>query len=135
MPSRALVEAFVAQVVSGDHVGAIRDWYHNDAWMQENQAHPIEGGREALMRREAAMLERAEDVLTELLGGPVIDGDTVAIRWRFTFHLKDGSQLRQEEVAWQTWRGDKIATETFFYDPGQRTQSGSSTAASGDTHR
>jgi hypothetical protein len=24
-----------------------------------------------------------------------------------------------EEVAWQTWRGNKIATETFFYDPKQ----------------
>jgi hypothetical protein len=28
-----------------------------------------------------------------------------------------------EEVAWQTWRGDKIAEETFFYDPAQRSQS------------
>jgi len=135
VPSKALVEAFVAQVVSGDHVGAIRDWYHDDAWMQENQAPPRKGGRQTLMSQEAAMLARADDVLTELLGGPMIDGDTVAIRWRFTFRLKDGSQLRQEEVAWQTWRGDKIATETFFYDPGQRTPSGSSTAASGDTHR
>ena len=28
--------------------------------------------------------------------------------------------LQQEEVAWQTWRGDRIATETFFYDPSRR---------------
>lgn len=135
MPSRALVEAFVAQVVGGDHVGAIRDWYHHDAWMQENQAPPRKGGREALMGQEAAMLARSENVVTELLGGPVIEGDTVAIRWRFSFRFKDGSALRLEEVAWQAWRGDKIATETFFYDPGQRTQSGSSTAASGDPDR
>jgi ketosteroid isomerase-like protein len=121
LPSRSLVEAFVAQVVGGDHVGAIRDWYHPDAWMQENQAPPRTGGREVLMSQEAAMLDRSETVQTELLGGPLIDGDAVAIRWRFTFQLKDGSTLRQEEVAWQTWRGDRIATETFFYDPGQRT--------------
>jgi hypothetical protein len=25
-----------------------------------------------------------------------------------------------EEIAWQTWRGDKIAEEVFFYDPAQR---------------
>ena len=120
MPSRQTVDAFIAQVVAGDHVGAIRDWYHDDAWMQENQAPPRQGGREALMQQEAAILARSESVITELVGGPLIDGDTVAIRWRFSFVFKDGSQMRMEEVAWQTWRGDKIAEETFFYDPGQR---------------
>jgi ketosteroid isomerase-like protein len=120
MPSRQTVDAFIAQVVAGDHVGAIRDWYHEDAWMQENQAAPRQGGREALMRQEAAMIERSETVDTELLGGPLIDGDQVAIRWRFSFVFKDGGKLRMEETAWQTWRGDRIAEETFFYDPGQR---------------
>jgi len=120
MPSRQTVDAFVAQVVAGDHVGAIRDWYHDDAWMQENQAPPRQGGREALMQQEAAIIARSENVVTELVGGPLIDGDHVTIRWRFSFAFKDGSQMRMEEVAWQTWRGDKIAEETFFYDPGQR---------------
>ncbi|HXQ14675.1 MAG TPA: nuclear transport factor 2 family protein [Caulobacteraceae bacterium] len=120
MPSRQTVDAFVAQVVAGDHVGAIRDWYHDDAWMQENQAPPRQGGREALMQQEAAIIARSESVVTELVGGPLIDGDHVTIRWRFSFAFKDGSQMRMEEVAWQTWRGDKIAEETFFYDPGQR---------------
>ncbi len=120
MPSRETVNAFIAQVVSGDHVGAIRDWYHDDAWMQENQAPPRQGGREALMAQEAGILARAESVETELLGGPLIDGDHVAVRWRFSFVFKDGSKMRMEETAWQTWRGDKIAEETFFYDPGQR---------------
>jgi hypothetical protein len=72
------------------------------------------------MAQETAMLGRSESVVTELLGGPLVNGDHVAIRWRFTFALKDGSTIRMEEVAWQTWRGDRIATETFFYDPAQR---------------
>jgi hypothetical protein len=120
MPSRQSLEAFSAQVVSGDHVGAIRDWYHDDAWMQENQAAPRPGGREALMQQEAAVLARAERVETELLGGPLVDGDHVALRWRFRFVFKDGGRTQMEEIAWQTWRGDKIAEETFFYDPAQR---------------
>jgi hypothetical protein len=120
MPSKSIVDAFIAQVLSGDHVGAIREWYHEDAWMQENQAPPRPGGREALMAQETAMLDRCERVDTELLDGPLINGDRVAIRWRFTFILKAGGRLRQEEVAWQTWRGELIAEETFFYDPGQR---------------
>ena len=121
MPSRAVVEAFIAQVVSGDHVGAICDWYLEDATMQENQALP-RGPREALMAREATVLERTEQVLTELVEAPALDGDRVAIRWRFTFRFKDGGAMRMEEIAWQRWEGDRIAEETFFYDPGQRTQ-------------
>jgi hypothetical protein len=120
MPARTAVEAFIAHVISGDHVGAIRDWYQEDAWIQENQAPPREGGKASLMKHEGVMMDRTETVTSELLGGPLIDGDQVAIRWRFTFAFKDGGTLRQEEIAWQTWRGDKIATETFFYDPAQR---------------
>ena len=122
MPSLKTVEAFVAQVVSGDHVGAIRDWYLEDAWMQENQAEPRRG-RDVLMQQEAAMLARAESVENEILAPPLIAGDDDALRWRFTFQFKAGGSLRMEEVAWQTWRGDKIAEETFFYDPAQRSQS------------
>ena len=119
MPSRETVEAFVAQVLSGDHVGAIRDWYHEDAWMKENQAEPRRG-RELLLTQEAAMIARSETVETELVSGPIVEGDHVAIRWRFTFTFKAGGGLTMEEVAWQTWRGDRIAEETFFYDPAQR---------------
>jgi hypothetical protein len=119
MPSRETVEAFVAQVVSGDHVGAIRDWYLDDAWMQENQAEPRRG-RDVLMGQEAATLARAESVVTEILAPPLIAGDQVALRWRFSFRFKGGRGMRMEEVAWQTWRGDRIAEETFFYDPAQQ---------------
>lgn len=119
MPSRSTVEAFIAQVLSGDHVGAIRDWYGEDAWMQENQSAP-RVGRALLMEHEAKALARVERVDTELLAPPLIDGDRVVIRWRFTFVPKAGGQgAAMEEVAWQTWRGDKIASETFFYDPKQ----------------
>jgi hypothetical protein len=118
MPSRDAVEAFTAQVLSGDHVGAIRDWYAQDASMQENQGQP-RVGRQALMDGEAKMLASVESVQTELLAPPLIDGDTVVIRWRFTFKRKDTAPKALEEVAWQTWKGDKVWRETFFYDPAQ----------------
>jgi SnoaL-like domain len=119
MPSRETVDAFVAQVAAGDHVGAIRDWYLEDAWMRENQGEPRRG-RETLMAQEAGMLAHASSVETELMAPPFVDGDRVAIRWRFTFAFKAGGGFTMEEVAWQMWRGDKIAEETFFYDPAQR---------------
>lgn len=118
MPSRETVRAFVDQVLSGDHVGAIRDWYAEDASMQENQE-PARTGREALMEGERQMLARFASVRTELLGPPLVEGDQVALRWRFTFVSRSGKARVLEEVAWQTWRGDKIWRETFFYDPKQ----------------
>src|SRR3990167_9726973 len=118
MPTKETVARFTAQVPSGDHAGAIRDWYAPEAMMQENQAEPRRG-RDVLVGQEQATLDRMEKVETELLAPPLIDGNTVAIRWRFTFHPKAGGKRQMEEVAWQTWEGDKIITETFFYDPAQ----------------
>ncbi len=120
MPTHADVDAFVAQVVSGDHVGAIAQWYADEASMQENQGDP-RIGREVLMAHEAAALARSAHVETELLDPPMIRGDTVAIHWRFTFTSKAGAKRSLEEVAWQTWRDRKIWRETFHYDPKQMT--------------
>jgi len=118
MPSQATVDAFIAQVVSGDHVGAIRDWYAPDAWMRENLGSRREG-RELLMQQEAATLAGVKSVDAQLIEPPMIAGDRVAIRWRFTFHPKEGEPRAMEEVAWQLWQGDRIVEETFFYDPRQ----------------
>ena len=118
MPTRETVDAFVAQVLAGQHVEAIRDWYADDASMQENQDAP-RVGRDLLMAGEAQMLARQAEVVTELLAPPMVDGDRVAIHWRFTFTSKKGHVNSFEEIAWQTWRGDKVWREVFFYDPGQ----------------
>ncbi|HEX3701042.1 MAG TPA: nuclear transport factor 2 family protein [Phenylobacterium sp.] len=118
MPSLETVEAFIADVLSEDHVGAIERWYAEDASMQENQGEP-RLGRAVLVEGERRTLARVAGVKTELVGGPLVAGETVAIRWRFTFTLADGATRRQEEVAWQTWRDDKVWRETFFYDPRQ----------------
>lgn len=118
MPARETVDAFVAQVLSGAHVEAIRDWYAEDASMQENQA-PPRVGRETLMEGERQALARAASVETELLSPPLVDGDRVAIHWRFTFTSPKGAVRAFEEIALQTWDGDKIRREVFWYDPAQ----------------
>lgn len=119
MPSRETVDVFIAHVMSEDHVGAIERYYAEDASMQENLGEP-RVGRATLMEGERRMLARWTSVKTELLGGPLIDGDTVAIRWRFTFTPAEGKPMVIEEIAWQVWAGDKVQRETFFYDPAQR---------------
>jgi hypothetical protein len=49
-----------------------------------------------------------------------VSGDKVVIRWIFRFEWFDGTVTHMEELAYQRWEGDRIAEETFFYDPAQR---------------
>jgi ketosteroid isomerase-like protein len=118
MPDRSVVEAFAAMVEAGDHVEAIRQFYTEDASMQENDA-PPRVGRDALAAREKAVLSAQKSVVSTRLSPILIDGDEVAIRWRFEFTPLEGKPMTFEEVAWQTWRGDKIWREVFIYDPAQ----------------
>jgi hypothetical protein len=118
MPSRARVDAFVAMVVSGRHDQAILDFYHRDASMQENQD-PPRRGRDRLVTEERATMARFSAIRTEILEDPMIAGERVAIRWRFTFTPAEGEPRAMEEVALQRWAGERIAEERFFYDPRQ----------------
>jgi hypothetical protein len=118
MPAKDRVEAFVGMVLSGRHDQAIADFYHPDASMQENQD-PPRVGREQLVAQERATMARFAGIGTELLEPPMVDGDRVVVRWRFTFQPTEGPPMAMEELALQRWRGDRIAEERFFYDPRQ----------------
>ena len=118
MPAQDRVDAFVAMVLSGRHDQAIVDFYHPDASMQENQDPPREG-RDQLVAQERATMARFAEIGTELMEPPLVDGNRVVVRWRFTFRPAEGPAMAMEEVALQTWRGDRIAQERFFYDPRQ----------------
>jgi hypothetical protein len=118
MPSLATLQAFAATVECNDHVGAILKFYAQDARTQENDGAP-RVGREALAERERAVLASVAGVTTKRLGPILIDGDHSAIRWRFEFTGKDGKIRAMEEVAWQTWRGEQLIEEHFFFDPQQ----------------
>jgi ketosteroid isomerase-like protein len=119
MPDRHVVEAFAAAVESNDHVGAIQRFYAPDASTRENQ-NPPRHGRDMLAAREAAVLASVAGVKTTRLSPIFIDGDRSAIHWRFEFTPKDnGPQKVMEEIALQTWRGNELIEERFFYDPAQ----------------
>ena len=49
----------------------------------------------------------------------LVDGDHVVINWQFVFHHSSGAVIRLDELARQTWRGDKLARERFYYDADQ----------------
>ena len=49
----------------------------------------------------------------------LVDGDRVVINWVFEMTGSDGVARVMDELALQTWDGDRIATERFYYDPAQ----------------
>jgi ketosteroid isomerase-like protein len=118
VPTAETLNAFVARVVSGDHAGAIEDFYTETATMQENGGTP-RVGRAVLVAHENAALARAKAVDSECVGPVFVSGDHVVIRWIFVFHGHDGRKTRIEELAYQRWEGERIAQETFFCDPAQ----------------
>jgi ketosteroid isomerase-like protein len=118
MPKRSTVEAFAATVESNKHVDAILNFYAPDARTQENN-NPPRIGRDFLAERERQVLASVAGVETTRLSPIFVEGDHSAICWRFAFTGKDGKVRTMEEVAVQTWRGEELIEERFFYDPRQ----------------
>jgi hypothetical protein len=119
VPTLQTLESFIARVENNQHVEAIAEFYTEQASMQENQSEP-RVGRDSLIASEARVMARAKSVSSRCVRPVLFQGDQVAIRWVFQFEWQDGTSTRMEEIAWQRWDGERIAEETFFYDPAQR---------------
>ena len=119
MPSPDTLQRFIARVESNAHVEAVQEFYTEGATLQENQDAP-RVGRDAAVANERRVLARARSISSICVRPALVTGDHVVIRWIFRFEWLDGSVTRMEELAWQRWEGERIAEETFFYDPAQR---------------
>lgn len=118
MPTPDTLERFIARVESNSHVEALEEFYTADASMQENQSAP-RIGLDAHIANERRVLRKAKSVSSSCVRPVFANGDYVVIRWIFRFEWHDGSVTRMEELAWQRWEGERVAEETFFYDPAQ----------------
>jgi hypothetical protein len=119
MPTADTLEKFIARVESNAHADAIEEFYTEGASIQENQS-PPRVGRDALVADERKFLAPAKTVSSKCVRPAFSNGDRVAIRWIFHFEWLDGTVTHMEEVACQRWEAERIAEETFFYDPAQR---------------
>jgi hypothetical protein len=120
MPTSETLEKFIARVTENKHAEAIDEFYLENGSIQENQGEP-RVGRAALVAGERAVMARALSVTSRCIRPVFVSGNKVVIRWVFEFQWLTGGKTRMEEIAYQTWEGEKIASETFFYDPAQRT--------------
>jgi hypothetical protein len=120
MPSLERLERFIARVEENAHAEAVEEFYTEQASMQENQATP-RVGRDAHVANERQFLSRAKSLTSKCIRPVFVNGDLVVIRWKFRFEWLDSTVTQMEELAYQRWEGERIAEETFFYDPAQRT--------------
>lgn len=118
MPTVQTLERFIARVEANLHAEAVEEFYTEDAAIGENMAAP-RIGRAAQAARERALFTKIKSVTSTCVHPVFINGDKVVIRWVFAFEWADGRSNRMEELAWQRWEGERIAEETFFYDPAQ----------------
>ncbi|HKC50175.1 MAG TPA: nuclear transport factor 2 family protein [Myxococcota bacterium] len=119
MPTRETLERFIARVEQNAHAEACEEFYTADAAMQENQT-PPRVGRDSHVANERKITSRAKSVSSKCVRPVFVSGDRVVIRWIFDFVWPDGTVTHMEELAYQRWEGERIAEETFFYDPAQR---------------
>ena len=119
MPTAETLNRFIRRVEEGAHSEACEEFYTENSSMQENQA-PPRIGRSAHVNNERKVMARAKSIVSQCVAPVFVNGDRVVIRWIFDFVWADGSTTHMEELAYQRWEGERIAEETFFYDPAQR---------------
>jgi hypothetical protein len=119
MPSPETLQRFIARVEANAHAEAVEEFYTEQSTMQENQAAP-RIGRDSHVAYERRVMARARTVSSKCVRPVFANGDRVVIRWMFHFEWQDGTVTDMEELAYQRWEGERIAEETFFYDPAQR---------------
>jgi ketosteroid isomerase-like protein len=118
MPTAETLERFIARVEENAHAEAIEEFYTADSSMQENQTTP-RVGRDANVANERTFLAKAKSLTSKCVRPIFVNGDKVVIRWVFHFEWKDGTTTHMEELTYQRWEEERIAEETFFYDPAQ----------------
>ena len=104
------------RVERGDFLGAFDEFYADDVVMQENGAAPTVG-KAANTEREEGFFATVREIHENRAASVVVDGDRAVIHWQLEYTGADGNRYRLDQLAHQTWRGDRIAHERFFYDP------------------
>ena len=89
MPTRERVQAFVDMVEANRFVEAIRDFYTEDASMQENLG-AVRAGRDALVAGEETVLKNVKAITTRPGTVFVVSGERVVVNWVFDIVTADG---------------------------------------------
>ncbi len=115
MTTELAVRDLVSLVERGEILEAFDRYYADDVAMAENAASATVG-KATNRAREEAFLAGVATVHENRAASVLVDGDHAAIRWLLDFTNREGTRLRFDQIALQTWRDGRISEERFYYD-------------------
>ena len=103
-------------ILNGKGMEAFETYYTDDCVMRENVDEP-RVGKDACRAYEEAFFGNVAEFHGAELHHSAVDGDRSYSEWTFDVTFKDGTRLRNRQVAARAWRDGKVSEETFFYKP------------------
>ena len=128
MPTRNRVQELVRYVEQGKILEAIDEFYADNVVMQDNGNTPTVG-KAANRERETQFMAFIREVHQNRAAAVLVDGAYAVINWHFEFTGVDGNRTRFDQLAFQTWLGDRIVHERFYYDSATLAVSGERSSA------
>ena len=101
-------------IAAGQAMEAFERFYADDVVMQENTEPPREG-KDACRKYEEEFFGNVAEFHEGSLHGSTAQGDRSYSEWIFDVTLKDGTRMRNHQVAARTWRDGKVVRERFYY--------------------
>ena len=101
---------------AGPAMEAFVKFYADDVVMKENNQEARKG-KDACRKYEEDFFGNVAEFHEGSLHGSAAQGDRSYSEWIFDVTFKDGSRMRNHQVAARRWKDGKVVSEHFFYEP------------------
>lgn len=101
-------------IASGQAMEAFEKFYAEDVVMQENLQDP-RVGKAACREYEENFFGNVAEFHEGSFHGSATEDDRSYSEWIFDVTFKDGTRMRNEQVAARQWRDGKVVHERFYY--------------------
>lgn len=117
MTNKEIANRLVSLLREGQFNTVYDELFHKDAKHIEPQSEHFAhlSGVEAIKAKDAAMLEHVAEVTGMEVGDAIVASKHVAIPYKITANLKDGSQMKLDEIIVYEVNNGQIVSEQFFY--------------------
>ncbi len=102
-------------ILQGKSMEAFEKYYHEDVIMQDNEESPTIG-KDANRERE----EEFNGNIIQFYGAEPLNvtagSNVTMVEWYFKYEHKEWGLRDYKQIAVQTWQGDQIIHERFYYN-------------------
>lgn len=102
-------------IASGKAMEAFEKFYAEDVVMQENSQEP-RVGKDACRAYEENFFGNVAEFHEGSFHGSAAEGDRSFSEWIFDVTFKDGTRMKNHQIAARRWKDGKVIEERFFYD-------------------